>query len=223
LSELVLNEVERMIAEEYPTAGCRLPNEAELGDRFHVSRIVIREAMKILEDRGVVEVRAGRGTVTAEGKPDRVKASLLRLFQNQPIPTIAGVERLLELRQVLEETTASLAAVRATEEDLAEIRAALNGMQQDNLNLHEAAAADLRFHLAVMHAAHNPYLEMVLHPLMEVFLQQIKLTSLQAGYELHHKIFLDIQSRNPVAARQSVRRLMKRTLADCRNALKTLA
>jgi DNA-binding FadR family transcriptional regulator len=222
LSEMVLNEIQRMIAEEYPTAGCKLPNEAELGDRFHVSRIVIREAMKILEDRGVVEVRAGRGTLTADRKPDRVKESLLRLFQDQPIPTIAGVERLLELRQVLEETTASLAAVRATEEDLKEIQAALEGMNAENLNLADAAAADLRFHLAVMRAAHNPYLEMVLHPLMEVFLQQIKLTSLEWGFELHRNLFLDIQAHNPVGARQSVRRLMKRTLADCHSALKSL-
>ena len=222
LSELVLREVQRLIAEEYPEPGSRLPKEAELAERFHVSRIVVREAMKILEDRGFVEVRAGRGTLTIAPKPDRVKESLLRLFRDQPIPTIGETESLLELRQVLEETTASLAAVRASAEDLAEIEASLQAMKAgESDELDHTVAADLRFHRAVMRAAHNRYLEMVLDPLMEVFLQQIKLTvSFSTGWELHHNIYNEIRARNPIGARQAVRRLMKMTLADCRNALK---
>src|ERR1035441_3928206 len=103
LSELALHEIERMVAEEFRAPGSRLPKEAELADRLHVSRIVIREAMKILEDRGLVEVRAGRGSFTVAPKPDRVKESLMRLFRDQPMPTAEEMERLLELRQVLEE------------------------------------------------------------------------------------------------------------------------
>jgi DNA-binding FadR family transcriptional regulator len=221
LSGLVLHEVQRLIAEEYPAPGSRLPKETELAERFHVSRIVVREAMKILEDRGVVEVRAGRGTLTVAPKPDRVKESLLRLFQDQPIPTIEETESLLELRQVLEETTASLAAVRATAEDLDEIESALGAMKEwEAGKLDDMVAADLRFHRAVMRAAHNRYLEMVLDPLMEVFLQQIKLTAgFSTGWDLHLNIFVEIRARNPVGARQAVRRLMKLTLADCRDAL----
>src|ERR1700680_594149 len=109
LSEMVLHEIQRMIAEEYPEPGAKLPKESELTERFHVSRVVIREAMKILEDRGVVEVRAGRGTLTVAPKPERVKESLSRLFRGQPMPTEEDMERLLELRQGLEDTTASLA------------------------------------------------------------------------------------------------------------------
>ena len=221
LSELVIHEIQRMIAEEYPKPGSRLPKEAELADRFHVSRIVIREAMKILEDRGVVEVRAGRGTLTVAPNPDRVKDSLLRLFRDQPIPTVEEMERLLELRQVLEENAASLAAVRAGEEDLNEIEAALRQMKEDGLDPDETIAADLRFHRAVTRAAHNRYFEMVLDPLTEVVNQQIKLTnSYDMGLESHREIFAEIRSHNPVGARQAVRRLMKQTLSDCRKALK---
>lgn len=223
LSEQVLHEIERLIAEEYPEPGSRLPKEAELADRFQVSRIVIREAMKILEDRGMVEVRAGRGTLTVEPKPDRVKELLLRLFRDQPMPTMAEMEWMLELRQVLEETSASLAAVRATEDDLKEIESALHGMTLGDQSLDETIAADLRFHRAVMRAAHNPYLEMVLDPVMSVFLQQIKLSnSFNPGLQLHHHIFSEIRDRNAVGARQAVRRLMKSTLDDSRKALKSM-
>jgi DNA-binding FadR family transcriptional regulator len=220
LSEFALHEIQRMIVEEYPSPGSRIPKEVELADRLQVSRIVIREAMKILEDRGVVEVRAGRGTLTVAPSPDRVKTSLLRLFRGQPMPTIQDMEQLLELRQVLEETTASLAAVRATAEDLREIEATLEEMRNHGAALEKSVSADLRFHRSIMRAAHNPFIEMVLDPLMEVFLQQIKVTNtFNTGWEAHHNIFMEIQAHNPVGARQAVRRLMKMTLVDSRKAL----
>jgi DNA-binding FadR family transcriptional regulator len=220
LSEQVLHEIQRLIVEEYPAPGSRLPKEAELAEKFQVSRIVIREAMKILEDRGMVEVRAGRGTLTVAPTPDRVKESLLQLFRDQPMPTIEDMESMLELRQVLEETSASLAAVRATDEDLIEIENALRGMAEDDGDLKHTIEADLRFHRAVMRAAHNSYLELVLDPVMSVFLQQIKLTNFNTGLDMHRHIFNEIQTRNPIGARQAVRRLMKSTLHDSRKALK---
>jgi DNA-binding FadR family transcriptional regulator len=220
LSEQVLHEIQRLIVEEYPAPGSRLPKETELAEKFQVSRIVIREAMKILEDRGMVEVRAGRGTLTVAPTPDRVKESLLQLFRDQPMPTIEDMESMLELRQVLEETSASLAAVRATDEDLIEIENALRGMAEDDGDLKHTIEADLRFHRAVMRAAHNSYLELVLDPVMSVFLQQIKLTNFNTGLDMHRHIFNEIQTRNPIGARQAVRRLMKSTLHDSRKALK---
>ena len=220
LSEFALREIQRMITEEYPEPGSRLPKEAELADRFQVSRIVIREAMKILEDRGVVEVRAGRGTLTMAPSPARVKELLLRLFGDQPIPTVEDMEHLLELRQVLEETAASLAAVRATAEDLARIEFALNDMGPEAADLDHTIATDLKFHRSVMSSAHNRYIEMVLDPLMEVFLQQIKVTdTLNLGLDLHRDVFKEIKARNPLGARQAARRLMKVTLSESRKAL----
>jgi GntR family transcriptional regulator, galactonate operon transcriptional repressor len=222
LSGQVLQELQRLIADEYPAPGSRLPKEAELAERFQVSRIVIREAMKMLEDRGLVEVRAGRGTLTVPRNPNRVKESLLLLFRDQPIPTMKDMESMLELRQVLEETSASLAAVRATEENLKEIEEALAGMAKEG-DLSHTIESDLRFHRAVMRAAHNPYLEMVLDPIMSVFLQQIKVSdSFSTALAMHRHIFEEIRDRNPIGARQSVRRLMKRTLEDSRNALANL-
>jgi GntR family transcriptional regulator, galactonate operon transcriptional repressor len=219
LSEQILPELQRMIGEEYAEPGSRLPNEPALAERFQVSRIVIREAMKVLQDRGIVEVRAGRGTLTLACKPDLVRESLLRVFSGQPIPTIEEMESMLELRQVLEEMSASLAAVRATEEDLAGIEHALAGMEGGG-TLEESIAADMEFHRAVLRAAHNRYLEMILDPVTSVFLQQIKLTNTAfMGLKLHREIFEQIRARNPVAVRQAVRRLMKMTLEDSRRVL----
>ncbi len=219
LSEQVVEEIERMILEQYREPGTRLPKESELADRFRVSRIVIREAMKILEERGVVEVRAGRGTMTAAPTPARVKDSLMRLFRDQPIPTLGEMELMLELRETLEETAAGFAAVRATPANHQEIAAALDEMAADR-SVEETIAADLRFHMAIARAAHNRFFEMVLEPLTHVFIQQIKLTdSYTVGVELHRQIYDQIRKGNPVAARQAVRRLMRSTREHTKQAL----
>jgi GntR family transcriptional repressor for pyruvate dehydrogenase complex len=211
-----------MISDEFPGPGRLLPKEVELGERFGVSRIVIREAMKILEDRGLVEVRAGRGTCTLAPSPDKVKQSLLRLFIDQPIPDLEEMERMLELRGVLEETAATLAAVRATPVDLAEMEAGLRDMALAKSE-DEAIRGDLRFHGAVARGAHNRYFEMVVDPLTEVFIQQMKLTDPQnLGLKLHRAILDAIRARNQVAARQAVRRLMKQTYDDMRRALRAM-
>jgi GntR family transcriptional repressor for pyruvate dehydrogenase complex len=207
----VVAEIEVMIREHYREPGTRLPKEAELADRFRVSRIVIREAMKILEDRGMVQVRAGRGTQTAAPTPDRVKTSLLRLFRDQPIPTLDDMQRMLELREVLEETAAGLAAVRATPDDLQLIESALEEMAVGK-TVEETIEADLRFHMAIAKSAHNRFFEMVLDPVTQVYIQQIKLTdSFSVGIELHRQIYEQIRRGDPVAARQAVRRLMRST------------
>ena len=69
-------------------------------------------------------------------------------------------------------------------------------MAEDNGDLKQAIEADLRFHRAVMRAAHNPYLELVSDPVMSAFLQQIKLTNFNVGLDLHRHIFEEIRARN---------------------------
>jgi DNA-binding FadR family transcriptional regulator len=222
LSEQVVLELERMIAEEFPIPGDRLPKESELAERFHVSRIVVREAIKVLEDRGAVEVRAGSGTYALAPSIEKVKESLKRLFKDHPFPSQSDAELMLELRGVLEESVAGLAAVRATPEDLETMDAALAAMEAGHGD-EETAEADLQFHLAVARAAHNPYFEMVIDPLTSVFIQQIRLTnSYTVGMDLHRSVAEEIRNGNPVGARQAVRRLMRNTLEYSRKAIRLM-
>jgi DNA-binding FadR family transcriptional regulator len=215
-------ELERMIAEEFPTPGDRLPKESDLAERFHVSRIVVREAIKVLEDRGALEVRAGSGTYALAPSIEKVKESLKRLFKDHPFPTLNDAELMLELRGALEESVAGLAAVRATPEDLEIMDAALIEMEVGHGD-EETADADLRFHLAVARAAHNPYFEMVIDPLTSVFIQQIRLTnSYNVGVDLHRSIADEIRNGNPVGARQAVRRLLRNTLEHSRKAIRLM-
>lgn len=222
LSAQLVTELETMILEEYPEIGSMLPKEDELALRFGVSRIVVREAMKILEDRGLVEVRAGRGTQVVSRVLDRVKEALARVFADQPIPSLADMELMLELRQVLEETAAELAAVRATPADLQAMEAALAGMEMEGAEP-AVMEADLAFHQAIARATHNRYLEMIIEPLTQVFLQQIRITNVYSvGVDLHRHIFEAIKNGNQLAARQAARRLLRDTKNHTRMALQSL-
>jgi GntR family transcriptional repressor for pyruvate dehydrogenase complex len=211
-----------MVAEEYSNPGDRLPKESELAERFRVSRIVVREAIKVLEERGLVDVRAGSGTYALAPSPDKVKQSLQRLFKDRPFPALSDVTLMMELREVLEETVAGLAAVRALPEDLAAMQAALAEMERGGPE-EQVAEADLCFHLAVARAAHNPYFEMVLEPLTSVFIEQIRLSnSYTVGLEMHRHVVGEIARGNPVGARQAVRRMMKSTLNEARAAIRLM-
>jgi len=218
LSGQVLLQIENMITERFPL-GAHLPTEDELAEQFRVSRIVVREAMKILEDRGVVEVRAGRGTIVVPAKSDRVKSSLYRLIRSSGTPMLQEMLQLLELRGVLEESAAALAAVRATETDLAEAETALKSMREGTV-AEVVHTADLQFHIAIARASGNRFFEIVLAPLTEVFLKQIQLTDkLNRGLKHHAEILEAIQLHDPVAARLAVRRLLNFTQKDIRKAL----
>jgi len=221
LSSRITDQLEKLIATEF-APGNLLPNEKELAARFQVSRIVIREAMKMLEDRGVVEVRAGRGTTVVSPTPEHVKGALFRLFRAGGIPTLQEMEGLLELRSVLEEKAAELSAKRAKPMELAEIEAALMGMRFGK-NADDIYAADLRFHLAVARASGNRFFEMVLGPLTHVFLAQIKLTDqINVGVRDHGKIYAAIRRRDPEEAARAMRRLLNMTRSDMRRALMAL-
>jgi GntR family transcriptional repressor for pyruvate dehydrogenase complex len=225
LSQQAVAEIERMLAEEFPNPGDRWPPEPELADRLGVSRIVVREAIKVMEDRGELETWAGRGTFTRAPNPSRVAASLLRLFRDRRAPAAGDMNAMLEIRQTLEETAAALAAVRATPSDIERMETALTGMAEGKA-FEQAVAADLAFHVAVAEATHNRFFPLVLQPLTQVFLQQITVTAIfnvnlqsNVGIELHRDVLEQVRQGNPLGARQAMRRLMRHTETDLRRAL----
>lgn len=222
LSEKTVDAIEKMIFAEFPGAGLLLPPEMELAARFGVSRIVVREAMKILEDRGLVAVRAGRGTHTTGPTTERVKNSLLRLFRDQPMPSLVEMEQILEMRATLEVEAAALAARRATPEDIAELNEAVNQMRL-HVRDERIAEFDLRFHVLVAKGAHNPCFEMVLEPLISVMLRQIRLTDCyNPAVALHSAIARAIARHDEAAARRAVRVLVHATHCDVKKALAIL-
>src|SRR5690606_19640509 len=125
------------------TPGASLPSEADLADRFAVSRLTIREAVKLLAGRGLLELARGRRAVVREPDGAAFADFLTSMLHNDS----KGLFDLVEVRLSLEVQCATLAAKRASRAGIAAIESALLGMR-DNA---EAAIAndpeaDRRFH-----------------------------------------------------------------------------
>ncbi len=147
----VIVQIRRAIMSGQYRPGDRLPTEREMAQQFGVSRVTVRDALRALEANGLIRVKVGGQGGPYVSEPD---ISLL----SDSIGThlhLRGTtfEELAEARQALEITSAQLAAKRATSEDLAELKAAIQGPIKPPRG--DTAASSLDFHTALVIAAHN--------------------------------------------------------------------
>lgn len=131
--------------------GDRIPNELELSDKLNVARSTVREAVKILISRNVLTIRRGVGTFVSEN-PGLVEDPWGLTFLLSDIE-IAG--QLLELRIILEPEMARLAALRATEEEIAAIKECCTKTEDKIFSGEPHFNEDIAFHLAISNASHN--------------------------------------------------------------------
>jgi DNA-binding FadR family transcriptional regulator len=158
LHHQIAGEIGSLIGQGSLAPGSVLPNESLLGAEFGVSRTALREAIKVLAAKGLVEVRRKTGTrVRPHADWNMLDPEVLSwLFSGTGLP--AGLTDLLEVRKIVEPAGARMAAERATAEDLAEIEEAYFAMEAAASDLPSSIEPDLRFHLAVLEAAHNAFM-----------------------------------------------------------------
>jgi len=138
---------------EYPS-GSRLPGERELAERFGVSRTAVREAIKSLTEKGLIEVFVGRGTFVTNLSTDRVVESMTLLLRNEP----HNVASLQEARELLEIPTARLAALRRTDAHVARLRAISAELEEEHSLSARLVDGDTEFHVELARATGNPVL-----------------------------------------------------------------
>ncbi len=177
--QVVMDLVQAVARGEHPP-GSRLPPEAVLAARAQVSRLTLREAVKVLRDKGVLRVEQGRGTfVNPPEQWSALDADLLasRTALGGGSGGLLG-RQLVEARRVVEVGVAGLAADRRTPEDLVRLRAVIDLMCSAHDSGHVAAfsVADSAFHEAVLRAAGNPFLTALFEPI-RTLVQQIRLTT----------------------------------------------
>lgn len=152
LHSAVASRIGFLIVQGKIAPGSVLPNEACLGTQFGVSRTALREAIKVLASKGLIEVRRKTGTrVNTYSKWSMLDPEVLTwLFPGTGKP--AGLTDLLEVRKVVEPAGARMAALRVTPEDLREIREACTGMENAVRDPPSSIESDLRFHMGVLEA-----------------------------------------------------------------------
>jgi DNA-binding FadR family transcriptional regulator len=189
--------------------GDRLPTEMELGGKFEVSRAVVREAFSRLKSEGYVSTHQGKGAFVAED-PGLVA---FRLDLDAGTGT-AATEDLLELRTIVEQACAELAARRRTARDLAAMRRALEDMRSAYRDGGLGLEADIRFHESIATATHNSVLQRFMQCVGRHIREVIRVARLSvAKYEdklseidgEHVAILKAIEKRDPKAARAAAR------------------
>jgi GntR family transcriptional repressor for pyruvate dehydrogenase complex len=199
---------ERLLKGSLPS-GERLPPERVLAEQYGVSRTVIREAVRVLASKGLLESRGGSGTYVRSPNADAIVESmslLLRLHQGN---TEIDHTMIYEVRSVLEVEIAALAARRATDEDIAALQTSLANQRQSRHDRHAYSAHDVAFHLALAAATRNALFAVLLNSMSDV-MQDIRLVGFQVpgaldnGLMHHERILAAVQAHDPRAARKAM-------------------
>jgi GntR family transcriptional repressor for pyruvate dehydrogenase complex len=153
LAAQVTDRLERLIRERRLQPGDRLPSERELAAQTGVSRTVIRDAVRSLAAKGLLEVKAGSGTLIKAPPAETVTASVTAFIQGHQLDL--DYARIHEVRRVLEIEIAGLAAERRTDDDLFALHGWLREMTTAQADITAFAHTDVAFHKALAEATHN--------------------------------------------------------------------
>jgi DNA-binding FadR family transcriptional regulator len=208
----------RIVAGELP-GGSQLPNEADLAAQLQVSRGGVREAVKALAAKGLVEARPRLGTRVLP----RAEWNLMDrevIGWHGAAADVRFLSELLELRLMVEPGAASLAAERATEAQITALGNAYDGMAEHAKNLPGTAedfvASDLAFHLTLLRASGNQLVEQLGRLLESSLHHGLEASShapggVAATLPLHRAVLVAVRARRPTAAARAMRKLIDTT------------
>jgi GntR family transcriptional regulator, transcriptional repressor for pyruvate dehydrogenase complex len=216
LYEQIVQQIEDSILKGELKEGEQLPAERELAQQFGVSRTAVREAVKTLREKGLVEAYAGRGTFITNGTAHSIRHTLDRMIRSGPSE---GKVHLAEVREILEPEIAALAAKRADQEMLAAMREAISVMDAARLDAEAFIEGDLDFHLALAEAAGNPLILSLIDSIVGLLREQRMRTYFTEGGpergQYHHKKILEaIEHRDPQGARDAMRAHLRQVRED---------
>jgi len=216
LYEQIVEQVEESILKGRLKPGERLPAERDLAQDFGVSRTAVREAIKTLREKGLVEAYSGRGTFVTSGTSQAFRQSLDLMVRINPQE---GLLHLAELRQMLEPEIAARAATRIDEQLLATMQEAVAQMDAYLEDPDGYVEADLDFHLALAEAVGNPLILSLLDSIVGLLrAQRMRIFKVEGGPErgqFHHKrILAAIEKHDGETAREAMRAHLMQVLED---------
>ena len=212
ISEEVFDQIKAAIESGKLKPGSKLPTERELVKQLEVSRVPIREALKLLSNVGLIETRQGGGSYVCSVLNNRLRDPLDILIRDND----EKLFELVEVRKEIETWTAYYAAKEASPDQLSKLKDILAAMKK-HLGKNEMApdALDMEFHLVIAQSSSNTIRAHLLHTIQKIFSDYLRVTieaicrdetSLQKLYEQHAHIYEAISQHNPEKARRAVDR-----------------
>jgi GntR family transcriptional repressor for pyruvate dehydrogenase complex len=208
LSDKVVEQLTEAIVSRRLSPGDRLPSERDLGDKFKVSRTVVREAIRSLAARGLVRVTSGRGVEVNELGSEHVADSMRLIVRGREGLDYGKVN---EVRTALEVQTAGLAAQRAKPEDVERLEQICDEHDRSLRagDVANASELDFQFHRELTRAADNELLLGMLDSISDV-LREVRNQSMnlphvgEDGLQAHRRILKSVKDKNVTAARNAM-------------------
>ncbi|MGN6665544.1 MAG: transcriptional regulator GlcC [Trinickia sp.] len=170
VADVVAERIEKLIVDGVLKEGQALPSERRLTEKLGVSRAALREGLKLLRARGIIETSHGRGSFVARLIARERTTPMMHLLASQP----RTLYDLFEVRGVLEAESARLAALRGTPADHVLITRRYEEMTHaGQCDAETHARLDHAFHLAICEASHNPVLVYTLQSLTDLLLSSV--------------------------------------------------
>lgn len=197
LYESVAEKLEIMIISDSGQLGQKLPSEQSLAKSFGVSRNIIREALKILKERGLIDLRTGEGAYIT--KP--ASQTLTDLIGRMLVMDNIDAASVYEMRVLFEIKACSLAAERATEQEFQELENINQQMKEQSENIDARVELDLLFHAHIAKITKNPLLGLFVQSMTSLLKTMIKQAiqfpgGSENGIEYHQKIIDCLRSRD---------------------------
>ena len=212
--ELVADRLIDDISARRLTPGDPIPSERVLSETFGVGRSSIREALRMIESRGLIKsVGHGAFVVADYGNPLNASLALIVAMGD------GDLRELFEVRKILEVETAGLAAERRSEEDLARMRVAIEAMEAGLGSRDRYISGDLEFHQAVVAATGNRIALDVMHAIRDVMRRALMSIyripgSPERSNDQHRRVLEAIAAGIPEEARRRMREHLLRVESD---------
>lgn len=213
LATQVCREIGRRIVAGHFRENDLIEDENRLAKRYGVSKSVIREAVKLLSGKGLLEVRRGSGTRV------RPRASWAFLDDDVMAWHLAVdakpefLRQLMDIRRMMEPRAAAWAAAHGTDAAIDAVRLAYERMEEEMRSVEEFVVADALFHRAVLRAANNEILNAMEGVIFSAMISSIKLTNAdprenEESIPFHREVMEAIANHNPKLAEEKMSRLL---------------
>ena len=198
LHEQIADTIQRLIVEHQLQPGWHLPPERELAKQLGVNRMTVRQGLYLLQQRGLIDVKVGSGSVLKSMASSVVAESIERYF----VFGHCSHRELMTVREILEPEVAALAATHATLEDLARVKALVEQMEASLAkgDIEMCVVADLDFHLELAVASKNRLLIAFMSGLRQVMHSALQAEIVsgfsEARMRVHRLVYDAVASRD---------------------------
>lgn len=211
LYEQVANLLEQQILNNYED-GARLPSEQQLAEQYQVSRTIIRESLKLLKERGLIDSKTGSGSYVTRPEAQNIADVVYRIIQMDQIDYVS----VFDMRMILELESVERVTRLGTDEELKEMEHLLKLMKDPGISNEKRSKYDFSFHYLIAKASKNPLLALMTEAIGKICEEMIHKAfflqdSLQDSIMRHNMIMDAIRNRDAEAAKDAMRGHLERS------------